>query len=97
MNPVIAMIGAIGGFICMKNMQDKERQLLLDDIEVEIKMCERYISKEEGNNNLKKVREYERLLRSLQRQQQRIKYKMNVEHNLKAPSADARPKGVEED
>jgi len=96
-NPVIAMIGAIGGFICMKNMQDKERQLLLDDIEVEIKMCERYISKEEGNNNLKKVREYERLLRSLQRQQQRIKYKMNVEHNLKAPSADARPKGVEED
>lgn len=96
-NPVIAMIGAIGGFIYMKNMQDKERQLLLDDIEVEIKMCERYISKEEGNNNLKKVREYERLLRSLQRQQQRIKYKMNVEHNLKAPSADARPKGVEED
>ena len=96
-NPAIAIITAIGGFICMNKMQDKERQLLLDDIEVEIKMCERYISKEENNGNLKKVREYERLLRSLQRQQQRIKYKMNVEHNMKAPSADAKPKGVDED
>lgn len=96
-NPAIAIVGAIGGFICMNKMQDKERQLLLDDIEVEIKMCERYISKEENNGNLKKVREYERLLRSLQRQQQRIKYKMNVEHNMRAPSADAKPRGIDED
>lgn len=79
-NPAIAVIGVIGTFACMKKMQRKERQLILDDIEVELKMCERYISKYEGENDLKKVREVEKIQRNLERQKQRIKYKMTVEY-----------------
>jgi len=93
-NPAIAVIGAIGTFACMKKMQNKERQLVLDDIEIELKMCERYIQRAENNNDLKKVREYEKIQRNLERQQQRIKYKMNVEHNQNVPDSTATPKSL---
>ena len=91
-NPAIAVIGVIGYFGCMKKMQKKERQLILDDIEVELKMCERYINKYEGENDLKKVREVEKIKRNLERQKQRVKYKMSFEYGSDsvAPS-DATP------
>ena len=79
-NPAIAVIGVLGSFACMKKMQKRERQLILDDIEVELKMCERYISKYESQNDLKKVREVEKIQRNLERQRQRIKYNMTVEY-----------------
>lgn len=85
-NPVIAVIGAIGGFACSKKLKAKERQLILDDIEIELKMVDRYIKQAEDENDLKKVRELEIIQRNLQRQQQRIKYKMHVVYNQKVPN-----------
>ena len=85
-NPAIAVIGAIGGLACSKKLRAKERQLILDDIEIELKMCERYIKEAEDENDLKKVRELEIIQRNLQRQQQRIKYKMHVVYNQKVPN-----------
>lgn len=96
-NPAIAVIGAIGTFACMKKMQNKERQLVLDDIEIELKMCERYIHQAEDKNDLKKVRELEKIQRNLERQHQRIKYKMNVEHDMRVPDSTAKPKGLDND
>ena len=84
-NPAIAVIGAIGAFACNKKLQSKERQLVLDDIEIELKMCERYIKQAEDENDLKKVRQLEIIQRNLQRQQQRIKYKMHVVYNQHVP------------
>ena len=57
-------------------MQKKERQLILDDIDIELKMCDRYISDAENKNDLKKIRELEKIKRNLIRQKQRITYKM---------------------
>lgn len=85
-NPAVAVIGAIGGFACSKKLRAKERQLILDDIEIELKMCDRYIKQAEDENDLKKVRELEIIQRNLQRQQQRIKYKMHVVYNQKVPN-----------
>lgn len=86
-NPAIAVIGAIGWFACTKKLQAKERQLVLDDIEIELKMCDRYIKQAEDKDDLKKVRELEKVQRNLQRQQQRIKYKMHViyKQDIKSP------------
>ena len=84
-SPVIAIIGAVGWVACSVKMRSKERQLLLDEIEVELKMCDRYISDAENKNDLKKVKQYETIKRTLQRQHQRIKYKMLVVHNQKLP------------
>jgi hypothetical protein len=92
-NPAIAVIGALGTFACMKKMQKKERQLVIDDIEIELKMCERYIQQAENENDLKKVRELEKTQRTLERQLQRIRYKMNVEYGESTPSSTYRPGG----
>lgn len=85
-NPAIAVISAIGGFACSRKLKSKERQLILDDIELELKMCNRYIKEAEDNNDLKKIRELEKIQRNLQRQHQRIKYKMKVVYRQDVPN-----------
>ena len=85
-SPAVAVIGAIGAFACSKKLKAKERQLVLDDIEIELKMCDRYIKQAEDNNDLKKVRQLEMIQRNLQRQQQRIKYKMHVVYKQNVPN-----------
>ena len=85
-NPAIAVIAALGTFASHKKLEKKERQLVHDEIDIEIKMTERYLRQAEDNNDMEKVRQYEMALRSLQRQQQRIKYSMHVYHdNVPAP------------
>lgn len=87
-SPAIAVITAIGAFACMKKLQAKERQLVLDDIEIEIKMCERYIRNYEDKGDLKKVKQCETILRNLERQRQRIKYKMVTVYSQNVPSVN---------
>ena len=87
-SPAIAVIGAIGAFACSKKLQRKERQLILDDIEIELKMCERYMRQAEDENDMKKIRQIEMIQRNLERQRQRIKYKMAIVYNQKVPSMD---------
>jgi hypothetical protein len=84
--PAVAVIGAIGGLACSKKMQSKERQLALDDIEIELKMCERYLKKAEEEDDMQKIRQLEIIQRNLQRQQQRIKYRMQIVYNQNVPS-----------
>ena len=87
--PAVAVIGAIGGLACSKKMQAKERQLALDDIEIELKMCERYLKKAEEEEDMKKIRQLEIIQRNLQRQRQRIKYNMQIVHNQNVPNTTA--------
>jgi Sec-independent protein translocase protein TatA len=84
-NPAIAVIGAIGTFACSKKMKAKERQLVLDDIEIELKMCERYLRQAEDSGDMKKVRQIEITQRNLERQRQRIKYKMLTVYHQRVP------------
>lgn len=79
-NPAIAIIGVLGSVALSKKLQAKERQLILDDIEIELKMVDRYIRIAEDNNDHKALQNLYKMQRSLQRQQQRIKYKMSVYH-----------------
>ena len=84
-SPAVAVIGAIGAFACSTKLKAKERQLVLDDIEIELKMCERYLKMAEDKEDMEAIRQIEITQRSLERQRQRIKYKMNVVYHDKVP------------
>ena len=78
-NPAGAVIGALGVYFTRKKSTMKERQMALDEIEVELKMCDRYIRMYEEQNDMQKLRQCEIIQRNLYRQQQRIRYKMKVD------------------
>jgi hypothetical protein len=82
-SPAVAVIGALGAFACSAKLKAKERQLVLDDIEIELKMCERYMKIAEDKDDMEAVRQIEITQRSLERQRQRIKYKMDVVYHQK--------------
>ena len=84
-SPAVAVIGALGAFACSTKLKAKERQLVLDDIEIELKMCERYLRMAEDKNDMEAIRQIEITQRNLERQRQRIKYKMNVVYNQNVP------------
>jgi len=84
-NPAVAVISAVGGFAYSHKLKAKERQLVLDDIEIELKMVERYIRQAEDENDLKKIRQLEIIQRNLERQRQRLKYKMAIYYKQDVP------------
>ena len=49
-------------------------------------MCERYLKKAEEEDDMKKIRQLEIIQRNLQRQQQRIKYRMKIVYNQDVPN-----------
>ena len=49
-------------------------------------MCERYLRLAEEKNDMKAIRQIEITQRNLQRQQQRIKYKMEVTYKQDVPN-----------
>lgn len=73
-NPVLAVIGLIGFIGCSKVLSEKERNLILDDIDVEIKMCDKYLKIAEDKEDLTAVREIMKTKRDLERQRSRILY-----------------------
>lgn len=94
--PELAVIGAIGAFFMNARATHAERQLALDEIEVELKMCERYINKYEQENNLQAVRQCEIIQRNLRRQYQRIKYRMKIDFRHADTSSVANTPGIKE-
>ena len=89
--PAIAIIGALGMLFTTRKATLKERQLAIDEIEVELKMVERYINYYENNGNLEAVRQCEICQRNLQRQLQRIKYRMKVDFGPQASAERLAP------
>jgi hypothetical protein len=77
-NPVIAVIGVLGYLGCSAKYSAKERQMVLDEIEIELKMVQKYLDIAESKNDLKATKELLTIQRNLERQRQRIKYKMNI-------------------
>ena len=76
-NPVLAVIGLIGFIGCSKVINEKERNLILDDIDIEIKMCDKYLKIAEDKEDLTAVREIMKTKRDLERQRTRILYNKN--------------------
>lgn len=77
-SPGLAAIGAIGALANSKRLNHKERALLLDEIEIELKVVEKEINIAESESDMKKLRTLMQYQRSLQREYQRLKYNMKV-------------------
>ena len=85
-NPALAVILAVGQFAVSKKMKSKERQLVLDEIDLEIEMCKRYLRQAEDQNDLEAQKKILRIQRNLERQKQRIEYNMKIHWNQDIPN-----------
>ena len=90
-NPVAAIIVALGGFAVSKSLTMKERVLLLDEIETELDVVEKEIATAESNGKMKKYRELLKYKKNLQRQYQRIRYNIRVGKDILPNSAAGIP------
>ena len=87
--PLIAVIVTLGYYACSAKFKAKERQMVIDEIEIELEMCEKYIQIAESKNDMKALRQLLTTKKELQRQLQRVKYKMQVDFGQKYYSAEA--------
>lgn len=85
-NPAIAVILAVGQFAMSKKMKVKERQLVLDEIDIELEMCKRYLRQAEDQNDLDAQKRLLQIQRNLERQKQRIQYNMKIHWNQDVPN-----------
>lgn len=74
LNPALAVIGVLGYIGMSKKLTEKERKLVIDDIDIEIDMCERYLRQAEDKNDLVAVRDILKIKRDLERQRHRLLY-----------------------
>lgn len=78
-NPALALIAAIGKFAMDSRIKTKERQLVLNELDVELTMVDKYIEQAEEKKDMKKLRELLLLKKKLQSQYARLKYKIKIE------------------
>lgn len=81
-NPLAAVVTALGGLAMSKRLTKKERALLLDELEVELEMIDKEIQNADNKNQLKKERALMMQKKNLQRQYQRIKYNIRIGKDL---------------
>ena len=87
--PALAVIGTLAYFALNAKVKPKERQMVVDEIEIEIDMCDRYIEDAERRNDMAALRQLLTTKKELERQRQRIKYKMGVKFGQKYYDAKA--------
>ena len=76
--PVLTVIGSISALAMAKTARAKERQMILDEIETEIKVCDKHIQLAEQRDDMKAYRECLNIKRKLEREKSRIRYKMKI-------------------
>jgi hypothetical protein len=86
-NAPLAIITAIGGFAVSKKLTEKERALLMDDIEIELELVEKEIQMADSRNQVKKLRQLMKMKKQLQREYQRIKYNIRLGKDIIPSSA----------
>ena len=77
-NPGIAAIGAIGVFARSKYLSNKERKLMIDEIDVELQVVDKELENADRDGNTAKYRKLLMLKKKLRRERQRLVYNMKV-------------------
>ena len=90
-NAPLAVITAIGGFAASKKLTERERALMLDDIEIELELLDKEIGMADSRNQIKKMRQLMKMKTQLQREYQRIKYNIRLGKDI-IPSSTYIPK-----
>lgn len=77
-HPVVAVIGILGYIGVSKVIQNKERQLILDEIDTELQMVDKYLQQAEAKDDMKAYKNLLTTKKRLQREYTRIKYKIKM-------------------
>ena len=85
-NPALAAITAIGAFAGSKLLNNKERNLLVDEIEIELQVVEKELENADRDGDMNKYRKLLAFKKKLQRERQRLIYKIKVYSNSKIDS-----------
>lgn len=78
-HPALAAIILIGRFAMSAKIRTKERQMVVDELSVELKMIDKYIQDADDKKDYKKERELMLVKKKLQNQYSRLSYNINVE------------------
>ena len=84
-DPLLAIIGVLGYIGVSKHCNDKERRAILDEIDVELEMVEKYIQIADQKEDMKAMKNLLKTKKRLQKERLRIKYKMKVNGEKIAP------------
>ena len=76
--PMSALITALGGLAVSKTLNARERKLLFDEIDTELKVVEKEIELAQNDGNMKKYRFLLNYQKKLTREYQRIRYGLKV-------------------
>ena len=85
LHPALAIIYLLGMFAMSKKLRVKERQLVLDELDTELKVCQEYINKAKANQDMNAYRQCLQIEKKLLRQRDRLKYKLAAEWNERTP------------
>ena len=87
-NPVMAVIAAIGALGVSVSLTHKERKAILDEIDIELKVVEKEIELAEKDDDMKKYKQLLKYQKALRRESQRIRYKLKIKgQSLPDPEA----------
>ena len=87
LHPALAVVSVLGHVAMAKETRAKERSIILDELDVELNMCNRYIKQAEDKNDLKAVRQCLMIKKKLEAQRNRLRYKMEVEYKDDVPAS----------
>lgn len=86
--PVLAIISILTFIICSKKFRNKERRMVLDEIDIELQMVDKYLELAERKEDLVAYKQLITIKRSLERDKQRIEYGMKVSGQRVIPVSD---------
>ena len=84
-NPAISVIVVLGYLGMSMDAQSKERRKVLEEIELELEMTNRYLKKAEADGSLEKQRELLKIKKKLESQKARLMYNMAFKHGEALP------------
>lgn len=74
LHPAIAIIGAVATFALNKKLIDKEKQIVLDELDVEITMCNKYITQAEEKKDMKGLKNLLMIKKKLEHERRRLRF-----------------------
>lgn len=86
LSPALAVIGIMGYIALSADARSKERRLILDEIDVELDMTDRYLKEAEDNGNNEKIRSLLKIKKKLESQKARLRYNMVFKHGEQLPN-----------
>ena len=76
-DPTVAVIGLIGGLAGSRYLNNRERMLLLDEIEVELKVVEKELQRAENDDDMQKYRKLLTYQKKLKKEDFKLRYNIS--------------------